>query len=211
MEEQKVKKVDVKSAGEAEESRAQESRVDEKQFERMPPEEMIEAFREQRQKADRNYDLYLRAMADAENIKKRAAKEKEDWIKYANENLIKSILPVIDNLEKAITHSRDESSLDALREGVELTLKGLKDSLGRSGVEEVEAEGASFDPRFHEAVYEAEHQDAAPGTVIQELQKGYTFNGRLLRPAMVVVSRGRAENRSEHSETREDIPREGSL
>jgi molecular chaperone GrpE len=184
----------------------------EKPLEKMTKEEVAEAFREQREKTDRNYDLYLRSMADVENIKKRAAKEKEEWVKYANESLIKSILPVIDNLEKAIVHSRDRNGQDSLREGVELTLKGLKESLGKSGVQEIAAQGAPFDPRYHEAVYEAEDDRTTAGTVVQELQRGYTFNGRLLRPAMVVVSSGRAKNRSkEDIEKREEIPRQGSL
>lgn len=165
-------------------------------------EEIVEAFRELKEKADRDHDLYLRSMAEVENIKKRAAKDKEEWIKYANENLVKSILPFMDNLDKAVAHARDGKSLDALIEGVELTLKGLKDSLGKSGVQEVHTSGAPFDPRFHEAVYEKEDDQAPVGTVIQELQKGYTLNGRLIRPAMVVVSKGRSE-----AEKREEIPR----
>jgi molecular chaperone GrpE len=177
----------------------------------MTREEMVESLRELKEKADRNYDLYLRSMAEVENIRKRAAKEREEWVKYANENLIKALLPVIDNLEKAVTHARDENSLQALREGVELTLKGLKDSLGKSGVQEVKTEGVPFDPRFHEAVYQAEDDHATAGNVIQELQRGYTFNGRLLRPAMVVVSSGRAKDRKKDTEKREEIPREGSL
>jgi molecular chaperone GrpE len=193
------------------EEKIQESRADDKPPESMTREEMVESLRELKEKADRNYDLYLRSMAEVENIRKRAAKEREEWVKYANENLIKALLPVIDNLEKAVTHARDENSLQALREGVELTLKGLKDSLGKSGVQEVKTEGVPFDPRFHEAVYQAEDDHATAGNVIQELQRGYTFNGRLLRPAMVVVSSGRAKDRKKDTEKREEIPREGSL
>lgn len=193
------------------EEKIQESRADDKPPESMTREEMVESLRELKEKADRNYDLYLRSMAEVENIRKRAAKEREEWVKYANENLIKALLPVIDNLEKAVTHARNENSLQALREGVELTLKGLKDSLGKSGVQEVNTEGVPFDPRFHEAVYQAEDDHATAGNVIQELQRGYTFNGRLLRPAMVVVSSGRAKDRKKDTEKREEIPREGSL
>ncbi|RJR35145.1 MAG: nucleotide exchange factor GrpE [Desulfobacteraceae bacterium] len=180
----------------------EENRSIETSLEKMTKEEVLETFRGLKETADREHDLYLRSMAEVENIKKRVAKEKEEWVKYANENLVKSILPFMDNLDKAVTHARDGKSLDALREGVELTLKGLKDSLGKSGVQEVEAAGAAFDPHYHEAVYEKEDDHAPVGTVIQELQKGYTLHGRLIRPAMVVVSKGPAKG-----EKREEIPR----
>jgi len=197
MEEEKSKVI-----AESDQENPEENRSIEASLEKMTKEEIVEAFRDLKEKADRDHDLYLRSMAEVENIKKRAAKDKEEWIKYANENLVKSILPFMDNLDKALAHARDGKSLDALREGVELTLKGLKDSLGKSGVQEVHTSGAPFDPRYHEAVYEKEDDQAPVGTVIQELQKGYTLNGRLIRPAMVVVSKGR----SKEAEKREEIP-----
>jgi molecular chaperone GrpE len=103
--------------------------------------------------------------------------------------LIKQLLPLADNLEKAIDHSHNETSVNALREGVELTLKGLMDVLQKAGVETIEAVGGPFDPNFHEAVSEAADDRVETGTVIKELQKGYTLNQRLLRPSMVIVSR----------------------
>ena len=96
----------------------------------------------------------------------------------------------MDNLEKAISHSQDENSLEALREGVELTLKGLIDTLAKVGLEEVEAKGESFDPNFHHAVSELEDENVEQGVVIEELQKGYRLRERLIRPALVVVSKG---------------------
>jgi len=96
---------------------------------------------------------------------------------------------VLDNLGNAITHSLDEKSLEAFANGVALTLKGLTDTLEKSGLEEVKALGEPFDPNFHQAVSEQQDNTVKPGTVIQELQKGYTLNQRLTRPSMVIVSK----------------------
>jgi molecular chaperone GrpE len=109
--------------------------------------------------------------------------------------LIKEVLPVMDNLEMAISHSRDENSVQALREGVELTLKGLRDILGKSGLEEVKAEGELFDPNYHHAVSEQADENVEAGIILQELQRGYTLNKRLIRPAMVIVSKGDADDK----------------
>ncbi|MBW1720841.1 MAG: nucleotide exchange factor GrpE [Deltaproteobacteria bacterium] len=173
----------------------QQSEREEQEPEKKPPEEMskeelIERLKGLEEEKSRIFDLYLRAQAEMENLKKRTKKEKEDWRKYANESLIKEILPVMDNLEKAVSHSGDENSMDALKQGVELTLKGLKDCLKKFGLEEVKAEGEPFDPCYHEAVSEGEDDTVKPGTVIHQLQKGYILNERLIRPAMVVVSKG---------------------
>ncbi len=161
-----------------------------KPVEQMSKAELKEELQEVLKKSDENYDLFLRSQAEIENLKKRGAKDKEEWIKYSTESLIKELLPVVDNLEKAISHSQDENSLTALREGVELTLKGLLDTLGKAGVEKVAAAGEKFDPNFHHAVSEMEDEGVEPGVVIQELQKGYRLRERLIRPALVVVSKG---------------------
>ena len=161
-----------------------------KPLEDMTTPELIDKIKELQDKSEKDYDKFLRAQAEIDNIIKRNKKEKEDWIKYSNETLIKDILPVIDNLEMALAHSKNGNSLDALSEGVELTLKGLKDTLSKSGLNEVKAEGESFDPCFHHAVSEVENVNIEPGIVINELQKGYTLHERLLRPAMVVLSKG---------------------
>jgi molecular chaperone GrpE len=95
----------------------------------------------------------------------------------------------LDNLEKALAHADNDNAVHALREGVELTLKGLKDALTKSGLEEVHAQGEVFDPCFHEAVSQVKDDRVEPGTIVQELQKGYLLNKRLIRPAMVVVSK----------------------
>ncbi|MBW1771712.1 MAG: nucleotide exchange factor GrpE [Deltaproteobacteria bacterium] len=161
-----------------------------KPVEQMTKAELKEELQEVLQTSEENYDLFLRSQADIENLKKRNAREKEEWIKYSNESLIKELLPVVDNLEKAMSHSQDENSIEALREGVELTLKGLIGTLAKVGLEEVEAKGESFDPNFHHAVSELEDENVEPGVVIEELQKGYRLRERLIRPALVVVSKG---------------------
>ena len=155
----------------------------------MTKDQLIEKISEVQASADTNMDNYLRSQAEMENMKKRFQKDKQDLIKYGNETLTKQLLPVADNLEKALDHSEDENSIEALREGVDLTLKGLMNVLEKAGVEVVEAVGAPFDPNFHEAVSEQEDDRAAPGTVLKELQKGYLLNQRLIRPAMVIINK----------------------
>jgi molecular chaperone GrpE len=163
--------------------------IEEKPLEKMPEAELLKEINEFREKSEKNYDLYLRAQAEIDNIIKRNKKDKEDWIKYSNETLIKELLIVLDNLEMAIAHSTDENPVKALREGVELTLKGLKNILTKSGLEEVSSLGKPFDPNFHHAVSEQENENAEPGVVLSEFQKGYTLHQRLIRPAMVVLSK----------------------
>jgi molecular chaperone GrpE len=159
-------------------------------LEKMTKADLLEKIKEVQKQAEENYDLYVRSQAESENMKKRFQKEKEDLARYSNESLIKQLLSVADNLEKAISHSSDEKSVGALREGIELTLKGLMDILGRAGLQTVKAEGESFDPNFHEAVAGMEDNTVKPGMVLQELQKGYMLNQRLIRPAKVIVSKG---------------------
>ena len=180
------------------------SRSDNRSLEDLSKTELIEKIQSLQEEADKNYDLYVRSQAEMENFKKRNAKEKEDVVRYANETLIKEILPVMDNLEKAISHAQQDNAVDALREGVELTLKGLKDSLKKAGLKEVEAQGHPFDPCFHEAVSEMVDERAKPGAVIQELQKGYVLNGRLIRPSMVIVNRRKDTKDSDG----DNVPRE---
>jgi len=158
-------------------------------LEKMTKGQLVNRVKEVQETADKNFDLYVRSQADIDNLKKRFQKEKAELYRFSNESLIKKLLSVGDNLEKAIDHSEDDNSLDALREGVELTLKGLMDTLEREGLESVKALGEPFDPNFHEAVSELKDNSAKPGTVIQELQKGYILNQRLIRPAMVIVNK----------------------
>ncbi len=156
---------------------------------KMTKRQLLNRVKEIQETADNNFDLYVRSQAEIDNLKKRFQKEKADLYKFSNESLIKKLLSVGDNLEKAISHSKNDNSLDALREGVELTLKGLMDTLEREGLESVKALDEPFDPNFHEAVSELQDNSVKPGTVIQELQKGFILNQRLIRPTMVIVSK----------------------
>ena len=190
---------EVESTGQREQEGPE---TEEKPPDKMRKSELIRRMELLKEESDKNYDLFLRSQADLDNLKKRVKKEKEDWIKYSNETLIKEILPALDNLEKAISHSHDENSLSALREGVELTFKGLKDALSKAGLEDVKALDESFDPLYHQAVMEQEDEKVEAGNVLLELQKGYTLHKRLIRPSMVVVSKGRPDR----SITSEEIP-----
>lgn len=176
-----------------EEERAQEEKEKEIPLEEMTKEQLIEKINQLSEDVKKYFDLYLRAQAEIENLKKRFQKEREEFIRFANESLIKDLLNVMDNLERAIAHSQEKAqgpdSLKALKEGVELTLKGMKDVLKKAGLEEVESLGKRFDPNYHHAVDEKADASVEPGTVVEELQKGYILNGRLIRPAMVVVSK----------------------
>jgi len=151
--------------------------------------QLIEKLKETQDLADKNYDLYVRSQAEMENLKKRFQRDKDEWVKFSNESLIKELLPVLDNLEQAILHANNENAIDALREGVELTLKALKDRLGKAGLVEIHSVGRPFDPNVHEAMAVQEDPESDPGTVLQEVQKGYMLNDRLIRPAMVIVNR----------------------
>ena len=175
-------------------------------LEKLTKAELIEKLRAAEESAKKYLDLYVRAQAEMENLKKRLRKEKEDFLKFANESLIKELLPVVDNLENALKHAQDENSVDALREGIELTLKGMKDALSKAGVEEIKASGERFDPNYHHAVSQEESDEVEAGTVLHELQKGYILNQRLLRPAMVVVSKSpeRSDTSSDASEIERD-------
>ncbi len=146
-----------------------------------------------RDEAKRNYDHYLRAVADLDNYRKRAQREKEDLSKFANERILREILPVIDNLERAVEHARQDSGdAQGLLQGVEMTLGQFGKALEKFGVRSVSSVGEPFDPARHEAMGQLETADQAPNTVVQELQKGYLLHERLLRPALVMVAKAPA-------------------
>lgn len=133
-------------------------------------------------------DRFMRLAAEFENYKKRTDREKSEFLKRANESLVGELLPVLDNLERALEAS-DGSDAQTLQQGVEMVLDQLRKGLAKFGLEEVEALGKPFDPQFHEAMMQQEDPDAEAGTVLSQYQKGYRFQNRLLRPAMVVVAK----------------------
>ena len=150
---------------------------------------LLAKYRELEAELSETQERVLRTAADAENFKKRLQREKEEQTRYANESLMRELLPVIDNLERALEHSEAGADQGGLLEGLNMTLKGFLDTLTRFGCTPVEAAGKPFDPNFHEAVSQEESADHEPNTVLRELQKGYMLKERLLRPAMVLVSK----------------------
>ena len=134
-------------------------------------------------------DAALRAQADAMNVQRRAEQEIEKARKFALERFCGDLLSVVDNLERALDSSGDEQGSAALAEGVELTRKGFMDVLAKYGVEAVDPTGEPFDPETAQAMSMVEQPDAEPNSVVAVMQKGYVLNGRLLRPAMVMVAK----------------------
>lgn len=145
-----------------------------------------------RGEAARNWDLYLRAQADLENYRKRAQREKEDLARFANEAILREILPVLDNLERAVEHAGAGGENGSLLQGVEMTLSQFRKVLEKFGVSPIQALGEPFDPARHEAMGQVETGKYPPNAVAQELQKGYLLNDRLLRPSLVMVARAPA-------------------
>ena len=138
-------------------------------------------------KAEDNWNLYVRAVAEAENVRKRATRDVENAHKFALENFGRELLAVVDSLEMGLA-AADNADAAALRDGSEATCKLLKTTLERFGIAEVDPEGEPFDPEFHEAMSMMPSENVEPGSVAKVIQKGYALNGRLLRPARVIVA-----------------------
>ena len=151
--------------------------------------ELHQKLAEKTEEAEENYTRLLRLAADMENLRKRQERERAELLQFANENLIKELLPVVDNLERALDHGRQLSAPKALLEGIEMVHHGFLKVLDRFGVTAHDSLGQQFDPAFHNAMMQEEAPDVPDGSVTKELQKGYLMNQRLLRPAMVVVAR----------------------
>lgn len=135
-------------------------------------------------------DAVLRAQADAQNVVRRAEQDVEKARKFALERFCAELLPVVDNLERALeTTTGDHEIVKPIAEGVQLTLKSFQDALKKFHIEAVDPAGEPFDPQLHQAMSLVENSDVEPNTVIAVMQKGYTLNGRLVRPAMVMVSK----------------------
>lgn len=135
-------------------------------------------------------DKVLRMAAELDNFKKRMQRERENSLKYAEENLLRELLPFIDNLQRAIELGRSSADGSALLDGVEMTCKGLMNTLERFGLKPIDGAGQPFDPNFHEALAMEQSETVDKNLIMQEYQKGYMFKDRLLRAAKVVVSRG---------------------
>jgi molecular chaperone GrpE len=151
--------------------------------------ELKKKLEEKEKEIKEHHDRLLRLAADFENYKKRAAREKEEWAKFANEDLIRTILPFIDNLERAVNHAQKVSDTGVLIEGVRLTIQQILQSLTKFGLSSFQSVGKPFDPTVHEAMLVVETDKHDPNQVVEEFQKGYLLNDRLLRPATVSVSK----------------------
>lgn len=141
------------------------------------------------QKLKDEHEKMLRAAADLENYKKRAQKEKDEVQKFGSEKLLKDLLPVFDNFDRALEHANSASDFESFKKGVQMIRKQFEDSLGKHGVKSFSAKGEVFDPTRHEAMSAAETTDLPPNHVFSEVLRGFTLNDRLVRPALVVVSR----------------------
>lgn len=156
--------------------------------------EQLEELKQQAAKATDNWERLLRTTADFDNFKKRVAREKQDAIKYANENLLQKLVTVLDNFDMALTAAQNGSTeaAQSLQTGINMIYQQLKTVLQEAGLEEVDAAGKPFDPNLHEAVAQKETTEAPEGQVVQQLRRGYRLKERLLRPASVVVAKAPA-------------------
>jgi len=156
--------------------------------------EQLEELTERAAKSDERWEKLLRTTADFENFKKRAAREKQEAIKFANESLLQKLIPVLDNFDMAMAAAQNEQTeaAQSLHTGVNMIYQQLKNGLVEAGLEEVDASGKVFDPNLHEAVSQKETNDVPEGQVVQQLRKGYKLRERLLRPASVVVAKSPA-------------------
>jgi molecular chaperone GrpE len=134
-------------------------------------------------------DQLLRTAADFDNFRKRSRRELGEVEKRAREDLIKDLLPVFDNLERATAHAETATDVKALGDGIGLVMRQFLDTLAKIGIERIKSQGAAFDPAFHEAVQQFETNEHPPGTVMHEVQAGYKQGDKLVRPAIVVVAK----------------------
>lgn len=151
-----------------------------------------------------SHDRLLRATAEFENYKKRSSREATEFRKFANEALIKNLLPVIDNLERAVESSGNDANANkGIVEGVEMTLREIFKVLENFNLKPLESQGKPFDPNFHQAVMQEETEEHPENTVLKEMQKGYILHDRLIRPAMVVVSKAKPKTDSDQNQVEE--------
>ncbi len=151
--------------------------------------ELETALKASQEKAEENWDKLLRSVAELENVKRRAEKDIADAHRYALNRFIDDLIPIVDSLEQAVLSCAEGASHEAMRSGLELTLKMFMSSLEKFGVKLLNPMGEPFDPNLHEAMMMQESKDAAPNTVLVVVQKGYRVYDRLIRPARVVVAK----------------------
>lgn len=164
----------------------QDAGVDRKTGQREDP-DLLKKIEELEQKAAEHQDKYLRAVAELENYKKRSAKERLESVKFANEALLRDILPLVDSMDRALEHACNSDDFEAFKTGLKLVQDQLLCCLGKHGVEKIEALGKDFDPHIHEAMLQVEGKEHQDNKVMSEFEKGYLLHGRLLKPAKVSV------------------------
>jgi molecular chaperone GrpE len=150
-----------------------------------PPADEVESLRRELQDKQ---DRLLRALAETDNVRRRAQRDRDDYVKYANESLLRDLIPVVDNFDRALTAARTATGPGSVVEGVELIQRELLRVLEKAGVSRYSAVGQRFDPTRHEAIARVVSAEVAPGTVVHETAPGYVLHGRVLRPAMVAVA-----------------------
>lgn len=151
---------------------------------------------EQAEKSAEYWDRFVRLNAEFDNYKKRAARERLDAIKYANEALLETLIPTLDNFEMAMMAVENASadSIESLKQGITMVHKQLRDVIAEAGMEEIDAANQSFDPAWHEAISQQESDEVPEGQVIQQVRKGYKLKERLIRPANVIVAKAKGES-----------------
>ena len=153
--------------------------------------EQLEELKQRAAKADESWDRLLRTTADLDNYKKRATREKQDAIKFANENLLQRLIPILDTFDMALAalQSGQADAMKSLQTGISMVHQQLKSTLTEAGLEEINAAGKPFDPNLHEAISQKETSEVPEGQVVEQVRKGYKLRERLLRPASVIVSK----------------------
>jgi len=177
---------------ESEEASIEEENIEEAK-ELSPLEQLNEQIRLKDEELANQKDTFLREKAELENFKKRLTKEKEDFAQFANERLLKELIQIEDNLERAL--EVPNATFESLKEGVEMIQKQFTTFLKNQKAEPIEALGKPFDPNLHEVLNQQESEEHEENTVIQEYSKGYTLNGRILRPAKVVIAKEPTKNK----------------
>ena len=188
--------IEVKIEGKNLEKPAAESARAEEKKEPTPPEKLQAQLDEKTRESSEYFDKWLRLRAEMENFKKRMQKEKADHLRFGNEDLLKALLPILDNLNRAIDHGKNGRENSSLLAGVEMIHKELLNILERFGVKPIPAAGEVFDPEKHEAISQ-EESDLEANRVVAAVQNGYFYHDRLLRPAKVIVSQGRPQAEKE--------------
>jgi len=155
-----------------------------------PREEVVSTLEALERELEEQKDKYLRLYSDFETYKRRAAKDREELCRWANEEIMKEVLPSLDNLETALKHAEEAGAAgDGLKQGVEMTSRELKRTLEKFGLKPIEALGQPFNPELHHAISQVEREDVPEKTVVEEFRKGYSYNDKVIRASMVAVSK----------------------